>query len=108
MLSMRGTISDFSFFLLQFDSTDYNMIEEGKNKVSWWGTVEPIAISAPGTIASTTSALADVASYLGGTSTPSPSPLPAPAAVASAEVSISKDIGSSNSAGAGRTTSLQF
>jgi GRIP domain len=35
--------------LAQFDSEDYRMIEEGKKKLSWWGTVEPILIgqSAP-------------------------------------------------------------
>jgi chromosome segregation ATPase len=33
--------------LLQFDANDYKTIEEGKNKLSWWGSVAPVMISAP-------------------------------------------------------------
>jgi hypothetical protein len=33
--------------LLQFDESDYKAIEEGKQKVSWWGDVIPTFISGP-------------------------------------------------------------
>ena len=33
--------------LLQFDSNDYKTIEDGKNKLSWWGGVSPILITPP-------------------------------------------------------------
>jgi hypothetical protein len=33
--------------LLQFNAHDYQTIEEGKKKVSWWGSVSPTLISAP-------------------------------------------------------------
>jgi chromosome segregation ATPase len=31
--------------LLQFDPKDYRIIEEGKNKIGWWGSVAPTLIS---------------------------------------------------------------
>ncbi len=89
---------------LQFDSGDYKLIEEGKHKVSWWCTVEPLVIGAPSG-SSASYALADVASFLGDAGTTSAE---ATAEVASAEVSISKDPGTKNAAGTNRTTSLQF
>ena len=33
--------------LLQFNPNDYNVIEEGKQKLSWWGSVAPTLISSP-------------------------------------------------------------
>ena len=33
--------------LLQFDANDYRTIEDGKNKLSWWGNVAPILITPP-------------------------------------------------------------
>ncbi|GKZ00025.1 hypothetical protein MPSEU_000955900 [Mayamaea pseudoterrestris] len=33
--------------LLQFNPQDYRRIEEGKNKISWWGSIAPTLISAP-------------------------------------------------------------
>uniref|UniRef100_A0A7S1CYD3 GRIP domain-containing protein n=1 Tax=Cyclophora tenuis TaxID=216820 RepID=A0A7S1CYD3_CYCTE len=33
--------------LLQFDSNDYKIIEDGKNKLSWWGNVAPVMITPP-------------------------------------------------------------
>jgi len=33
--------------LLQFNAQDYQIIEEGKKKVSWWGSVAPTFIAAP-------------------------------------------------------------
>jgi chromosome segregation ATPase len=33
--------------LLQFNALDYQTIEEGKKKVSWWGSVSPTLINAP-------------------------------------------------------------
>ena len=33
--------------LLQFNASDYQIIEEGKKKVSWWGSVAPTLINAP-------------------------------------------------------------
>jgi hypothetical protein len=70
------------------------MIEEGKNKLSWWGTVEPILI---GQSASSTplasSAATDFASMQAGTSS------------SSAEVSVSRG---AETVGTNRTTSLQF
>lgn len=68
------------------------MIEEGKKKLSWWGTVEPILI--------------------GQASTPTPAPaaprpMPStPPASTSAEVSISR--GSEGMSTGPKKTSLQF
>jgi len=70
--------------LLQFDDKDYKIIEEGKNKVSFWGSsVIPKMINAPSLTAP---------------------PAPAPAASVSAEVSVS----SASRPPAGKGTSLQF
>merc|ERR1712071_454755 len=33
--------------LLQFDAEDYKAIDEGKDKVSWWGDIIPTYISGP-------------------------------------------------------------
>ena len=43
----RGALLPVLATLLQFDDNDYKTIEEGKNKLSWWGTVAPIFIEAP-------------------------------------------------------------
>ena len=43
----RGALLPVLATLLQFDQNDYKTIEEGKNKLSWWGTVAPIFIEAP-------------------------------------------------------------
>jgi hypothetical protein len=80
------------------------MIEEGKKKVSWWGTVEPVMIGGSEETYAT-SALGEFASYLGGASSTSIATIPE---VASAEVSISRDAGVKNSPGTNRGTSLQF
>jgi hypothetical protein len=65
--------------LLQFDANDYKTIEEGKNKVSWWGSsVIPKLIAAP------------------------PASAPAPVSSSSAEVSVSSNSRPRSS------TSLQF
>ncbi|KAL3910690.1 MAG: hypothetical protein SGARI_001997 [Bacillariaceae sp.] len=42
--SERAALLPVLATLLQFDGNDYQMIEEGKSKVSWWGTVEPKTI----------------------------------------------------------------
>ena len=71
--------------LLQFDDKDYKTIEDGKNKVSWWGSsVVPKLIAAPAT-----------------SSFPSAA---APAPSVSAEVSVSSIARSAS----GKGTSLQF
>mmetsp|Transcript_22534 Transcript_22534/g.32305 ORF Transcript_22534/g.32305 Transcript_22534/m.32305 type:complete len:296 (+) Transcript_22534:3-890(+) len=58
--------------LLQFDAKDYSTIEDGKTKVTWWGTVAPVLIGSQDDIASQTTSLA--ASFLGTTEAePSPS-----------------------------------
>jgi hypothetical protein len=73
--------------LLQFDDGDYRIIEEGKNKVSWWGSsVVPKLINAPTTAA------------VGATNTARPT------SSGSAEVSIS----SNASIPSVKRTSLQF
>ena len=51
--------------LLQFDENDYKSIEQGKQKVSWWGEIIP--------------------TYIGGSEVPAPAPIPSQAA----EVTIS-------------------
>ena len=40
--------------LLQFDPRDYRRIEEGKNKISWWGNIAPTLIAAPSDISQMT------------------------------------------------------
>ena len=97
--------------MFQFDSNDYKLIEEGKQKVSWWGTVEPVLIgSAEESItASATSALADAVSFLGGASTSTaPSTTSTSSSTPSAEVSISRDAGAKPASGTNRQSSLQF
>ena len=37
--------------LLQFNPQDYRRIEDGKNKISWWGSIAPTLISAPSSAA---------------------------------------------------------
>jgi hypothetical protein len=71
--------------LLQFDDSDYNTIQEGKNKISWWG----------GSIAPTYIGL----SGAGTASTQPPAPTPS-----IAEVPVSNR----ENGGKSRTTSLQF
>ena len=71
--------------LLQFEDKDYKTIENGKHRVSWWGSsVIPKMISAP--------------------TSPSIPPTPMPAALVSAEVSVSSTARSAS----GKGTSLQF
>lgn len=70
------------------------MIEEGKNKLSWWGSVEPILIGqSVSSTPSVSSAATNFTSLQAGTSS------------SSAEVSVSKG---AETAGTNRTTSLQF
>ena len=83
---------------MKFDANDYKLIEEGKKKATWWGTVEPILITAPSAPAPAPP-LAPIASFLAGTGSNQST---------SAEISISKDTVASNPAGANRATSLQF
>ena len=45
--SERGALLPVIATLLQFDAEDYKLIEEGKTKVSWFGSVLPTIISAP-------------------------------------------------------------
>jgi hypothetical protein len=76
--------------LLQFDDSDYKIIEEGKNKISWWGSIAPTNIGPPASI------------------TVSPQ---LPPTTSIAEVSVSTGAESSTnreSGGKPRTTSLQF
>ena len=88
--SERAALLPVLATLLQFDANDYQMIEEGKSKVSWWGTVEPKTIGEGATAAgasSSTDYFSDFTSYL--TGTPAPAPIQNAPAPASAEVSIS-------------------
>ena len=62
----RGALLPVLATLLQFDEKDYKTIEEGKNKVSWWGTVTPTFIEAPSPARSTVSVPAEQLSLLGG------------------------------------------
>merc|ERR1711920_763103 len=75
--SERAALLPVLATLLQFDANDYSLIEEGKKKVSWWGTIEPVMIGGAGANTSTadtvTTVLADVASYLGAVSSTSTS-----------------------------------
>jgi len=106
--SERAALLPVLATLLQFDQNDYGLIEHGKNKVSWWGTVEPVAIGNGG--AATASAgdyLTDLTSYLSGSPSPAPRPSSSGRAPASAEVSISVQNSTKQSA-SGRGTSLQF
>ncbi|GAX09877.1 hypothetical protein FisN_11Lh142 [Fistulifera solaris] len=68
--------------LLQFDQNDYKVIEDGKSKISWWGSIAPTLISAPESV-----------------------PIPRPLTTSSAEVSVNRQNGEGSSRG---TTSLQF
>jgi chromosome segregation ATPase len=68
--------------LLQFDQNDYKVIEDGKSKMSWWGSIAPTLISAPESV-----------------------PIPRPSTTSSAEVSVNRQNGEGSSRG---TTSLQF
>jgi len=45
--SERGALLPVLATLLQFDAEDYKLIEAGKTKVSWFGSVLPTLISAP-------------------------------------------------------------
>ena len=74
--------------LLQFDANDYRTIEDGKNKLSWWGSVAPILITPP---------------------TPK-APAQEQAPVLSAEISVSRTTSADAALnhGRNRTTSLEF
>jgi hypothetical protein len=43
--SERSALLPVLATLLQFDSNDYKAIEEGKDKVSWWGEILPTIIT---------------------------------------------------------------
>jgi len=45
--SERGALLPVIATLLQFDAGDYKTIEDGKNKLTWWGTVAAIPIASP-------------------------------------------------------------
>jgi DNA repair exonuclease SbcCD ATPase subunit len=74
--------------LLQFDANDYKTIEDGKNRISWWGGISPILITPPTTNAA----------------------VPEAAPLLSAEISVSRtsstDAALNN--GKSRTSSLEF
>ena len=71
--SERSALLPVIATLLQFNDTDYQTIEEGKSKVSWWGTTEPVEIG--GSAASSSSDyFGDLTSYLTGAPAPAPSP----------------------------------
>jgi chromosome segregation ATPase len=82
--------------LLQFDSDDYKLIEQGKAKVSWFGSVLPTVITSPGTQGS------EIARSTFGVQS---SPL-LPQSVSSAEVTIAEHPKKRVSRTSG--TSLQF
>ena len=67
--SERAALLPVLATLLQFDDTDYGLIEQGKSKVSWFGSVEPVAI---GNGTASDSYLPDFSSMFGVTS-PAPS-----------------------------------
>lgn len=75
--------------LLQFDSNDYKTIEDGKNKLSWWGGVSPILITPP---------------------TPKPARQEQAAPLLSAEISVSRTTSAEAALNnvRSRTTSLEF
>jgi len=106
--SERNSLLPVLATLLQFDDNDYRMIEQGKSKISFWGSVEPVAIGtgATGNVASSSSDyFSGFSSYLPGV--PSSSPVPSSVkAPDSAEVSISAQ--NSTTSSFGRGTSLQF
>jgi hypothetical protein len=84
--------------LLQFDSEDYKMIEEGKKKLSWWGTVEPILIGQASTPTPAPLASSLVTGFAG-------SPAPTTPQHTSAEVSVSREAPMTSGP---KKTSLQF
>merc|ERR1711862_789671 len=45
--SERASLLPVIATLLQFDGRDYKAIEEGAQKVSWWGQIVPTVINAP-------------------------------------------------------------
>lgn len=77
--------------LLQFNEADYKTIEEGKQKVSWWGSVAPTLIGP-----ATTETAPPVAA--------TPSNLTSN----SAEVSVMRDGSTNSNRENGKKTSLQF
>lgn len=80
--------------LLQFNDTDYRTIEEGKNKLSWWGSVAPTVIGSLGEASTTL---------------PQPfSPVSSRPTGGSAEVSVSADGSRPSTRENGKRTSLQF
>ena len=108
----RTTLLPVLATLLQFDENDYSLIQQGKSNISFWGSVEPVAIGtgATGNGSSSSSSgdyFSDFTSYL--TGAPKPSSAPSSArAPASAEVSISAQNPTTSSSSSGRGTSLQF
>jgi hypothetical protein len=73
--SERAALLPVLATLLQFDANDYRMIEDGKSKVSWWGTVEPKTIGESTiTSSSSTDYFTELTSYLKG----APSSVPTP------------------------------
>lgn len=83
--------------LLQFDSDDYKLIEQGKAKVSWFGSVLPTVITSPDTEGSAVSR-----STLGAQSSPL-----LPQSVSSAEVTVA-DRNPNKRVSRTSGTSLQF
>jgi hypothetical protein len=108
--SERAALLPVLATLLQFDGNDYKQIEDGKSKLSWWGTVEAKTIGEGGTTSasSSTDYLTEFTSYLTGAPAPATAPSPAVAAPpASAEVHVSSTARPGNSS-TGRGTSLEF
>jgi hypothetical protein len=106
----RTTLLPVLATLLQFDENDYSMIQQGKSNISFWGSVEPVAIGTGATGNGSSSSgdyFSDFTSYLTGAPKPSSAPL-STRAPASAEVSISAQNPTTTSSSSGRGTSLQF
>lgn len=93
--SERSALLPVLATLLQFDAEDYKAIDEGKQKVSWWGDIIPTYINGPGEEP--------------GDSAPSsiPPQQAAPLLANSAEVSVSNFTPSPHNAPR-QSTSLQF
>ena len=90
--SERSALLPVLATLLQFDSNDYKAIEEGKDKVSWWGEILPTIITGPTSVGQMPSTPIHQAAAL----------LPT-----SAEVTVSR-MNPSQGASSRKSTSLQF
>ena len=87
--SERSALLPVLATLLQFDSNDYKAIEEGKDKVSWWGEILPTIITGPTSVVQM------------------PSTQAAALLPTSAEVTVSR-MNPSQGASSRKSTSLQF